>query len=90
VDNIRERYYSAVARADQKSPLKIPVRDDLKYISETTRFSYQEVWLMSQFVREDALEDALECAALFGDSVAEYLISVGAAPAEVIHAMIKT
>lgn len=69
---------------------EVHIQDHIAEIAAKTIYSYQDVWLMSQFVREDALEDALECAALFGDSVAEYLISVGAAPAEVIHSMIKT
>lgn len=67
---------------------EVHMQDRIARITAETIYSYQDVWLMSQFVREDALEDALECAALFGDSVEEYLISVGAAPAEVIHAMI--
>lgn len=67
---------------------EVHTEDRIARIAAETIYSYQDVWLMSQFVREDALEDALECAALFGDSVAEYLISVGAAPAGVIHAMI--
>lgn len=69
---------------------EVHIQDHIAEIAAKTIYSYQDVWLMSQFVREDALEDALECAALFGDNVVEYLISVGAAPAEVIHSMIKT
>ena len=68
---------------------KVHINDKIRRISETTIYSYRDVWLMSQFVREDALEDALECAALFGDSVAEYLVSVGAASAGEIYAMIR-
>lgn len=67
---------------------KVHINDELKKISEITGFTYQEVWTMSQFTREDALESALECVNIFGTSVEEYLISVGAAPAEVIRNMI--
>lgn len=69
---------------------EVHMQDRIAKIAAKTIYSYQDVWLMSQFVREDALEDALECVALFGDSVAGYLISVGAAPAGEIHAIIKT
>lgn len=68
---------------------EVHTQDRIARIAAATIYSYQEVLLMSQFVREDALEDALECAAIFGDSVAEYLISVGAAPPGVIYAMLR-
>lgn len=68
---------------------EVHIQDRIAEIAAKTIYSYQDVWLMSQFVREDALEDALECAALFGDSVAEYLISVGAAPAGEIWATLR-
>lgn len=68
---------------------EVHMQDRIAKIAAKTIYSYQDVWLMSQFVREDALEDALECAALFGDSVAGYLISVGAAPAGEVYAMLR-
>lgn len=67
---------------------EVHIQDHIAEIAAKTIYSYQDVWLMSQFVREDALEDALECAALFGDSVSGYLISVGAASAGEIYAML--
>lgn len=65
--------------------IEIPVRDDLKRISETTIFSYREVWVMSQFVRYEALEAVLDSAALLGASVGEYLEFIGIVPAATVR-----
>lgn len=68
---------------------KITEEDNLRRIAESTTFSYREVWVMSLFVREDMLEEALECVTMFGTSVGEYLSSVGAAPERVIHDLLN-
>lgn len=63
----------------------IPCCEDLMRIADQGEYTYREVWVMSLFVREDALEDALECVKIFDTNVEDYLISVKAAPAGIIH-----
>lgn len=65
--------------------IQIPVRDDLKHISETTIFSYREVWVMSQFVHDEALKLFLDSAVLLGVGIGEYLDFMGIAPAAVVN-----
>ncbi len=57
--------------------MKIVICEDLKRLSESTIFSYREVYALAQFVNLEKIETFLNMIALSGLSMGEFLLSLG-------------
>ena len=56
--------------------MRIPIIKELKEISESTIYSYREVYIISLFIPEDMIEKVLQAIAIWGQNVCDFLISV--------------
>ncbi len=69
--------------------MKIVIREDLKRLSESTIFSYREVYALAQFIELEKIETSLNMIALSGLSMGEFLLSLGV-PRESVYNLLHS
>lgn len=67
--------------------MKVILKNEIKNISQQTRFSYREVYVLSLFVDFDFLEFILRIISDSGMGVGEYLLNLGI-PQSIIYGLL--
>jgi len=68
--------------------MKIKIQDNIQHLSQSTIFSYKEVYILSQFIDAEKLEICLNVIVCYGMSVGEFLITIIGIPQEIVYEML--